>query len=60
MSEFTEGIEIMREHALDIIKNAHDLERAAFVIENTKFFFTPGGLDSIDSLRAIVSDAEEE
>ena len=40
MSEFTEGIETMRQHALDLIKNCHDLEHAAHMIKETKFFFT--------------------
>ena len=41
MSEFTEGIELMRQSALERIAEANSLEDAAFMIKNTKFFFTP-------------------
>ena len=48
MSEFTEGIEIMRESALRHVAAAEDLEHAAFMIKNTKFFFTPEEEDITD------------
>ncbi len=41
MTDFTDGIEIMRESALERIAEADSLEDAAFMIKNTKFFFTP-------------------
>ncbi len=39
MSEFSEGIEIMRDAALNAIKEADSLEHAAHMIKETKFFF---------------------
>ena len=41
MSEFIDGIEIMRQSALDRIKEADDLDHAFYMIKETKFFFTP-------------------
>ncbi len=40
MSEFTEGIEIMRQSAIDCTKYADDLEHAAHMIKNVKFFIS--------------------
>ena len=49
MSEFTEGIEIMRQSALDRIAEAKSLEHAASMIKDTKFFFTPDdGVADVD------------
>ncbi len=41
--EFTKGIEIMRQEALNIIKDADDLEHAAYMITELAFFYTPEG-----------------
>ncbi len=60
MSEFTDGIEMMREAALDRIAEAESLEEAAYMIKGTKFFFTPD--EDLDSkqLRAVVHELNEE
>ncbi len=60
MSDFTDGIEMMREAALDRIAEAEDLEHAAYMIKNTKFFFTPDEEAVTKSdLRAVVSPEEK-
>ena len=48
MSEFTDGIELMRQSALERIAEAESLEDAALMIKNTKFFFTPDEGDIAD------------
>ncbi len=48
MTDFTDGIEFMRESALERIAEADSLADAAFMIKNTKFFFTPDEGDIAD------------
>ncbi len=48
MTDFTDGIELMRQSALDRIAEAESLEEAAFMIKGTKFFFTPEEEDITD------------
>ncbi len=49
MTDFTDGIELMRQSALDRIAEAKSLEHAASMIEDTKFFFTPDdGVADVD------------